>query len=255
MRIPNVAAGLGLAVVVVLVQGCAVQVGPNGNRVVGVDEAELLGRKISTFTLPGGGTGALRVVGNQYSLKLDQYFRVIPMGQAKTARVVRVEQVGDRATILVEVADNSCDYKYHLFSIKGGDVLSWNFYGDCKTPATSAKVDNEQQFEFRGAYQVTRYTHRDTRLFRSDIPLNRLQQAAPAAAPSTPGVSGPRYVPGAPSGNAASTAPTAPPDPVRRSAAAPRSAPAPRTTQAAPQPAKLEFPAEEQKAIRIVLDK
>jgi hypothetical protein len=249
MRISKVIGGFGLVVLAVFLQGCAVKTGANGHLLYGLDQAELLGRKIDIFTLPGGGTGALRVMGNQYSLKLDEFSRVIPMGEAKSARVVKVDQVGDRTTVLVVKADNSCDYKYQLFSIKERDVLSWEFYGDCKTAATAVKVDNEQQFDFRLPYQVTRFTYRDSRFLRSDIPLNRLQ-ANPGTSPG--GVTGPRYTPGAPSSNASQSPP---PDPVKRTATAARSAPTPRTAQAAPQPAKLEFAAEEQKAIRIVLDK
>lgn len=280
MRILKVWDWVAVAALAALIQGCAVQKGANGNMVVRVDQAELLGRKIDTFTLPGGGTGALRIVGNEYSLKFDKYFRVVPIGQANAARVVKVEQVGDRDTVLVVKSDDSCGYRYQLFSIKGSDVLSWDLYSDCKTQAVLLKVDNEQQFEFQGPYQVTRYVYRGSQLFRSDIPLNRTQQASPASAPdggsgpryapgappaatvqSPPpdpvkapaGVEGPRYVPGAPS---AGTAKSAPPDPVKRTATAPRTTPATRPVQAAaPQPAKLQFPAEEQKAIRIVLDK
>ena len=240
--------GLLSAAFALVVQGCAVQVGPNGHRVVGVDQAELLGRKTEIFTLPGGATGALRAIGSQYSLKLDQYFRVLPIGQAKTVRVVKVEQVGDRSTVLVEISDNSCDYRYQLFSIKEDDVLTWNFYGDCKTPATLMKVENEQQFDFRSSYQVTRFTHRDSRFFRRDIPLSKPQQVMPSTPPIA-AVS--RSRPGPPSAGAAITSR----DPVRRSPPAGRTAQPQRPVQAAPLPAKLEFPAEEQKATRIVLDK
>lgn len=280
MRILKVWELVALAAFAALIQGCAVQQGPNGSIVVGVDQAELLGRKIDSFTLPGGSTGSLRVVDNEYSLKLDQYFRVISIGRANTARVVKVEQVGDRATVLVVKSDNSCDYRYNLFSIKGSDVLSWEFFSDCKTQAALMKVDSEQQFDFQGPYQVTRFVYRASQLFRSDIPLNRTQQVAPASVPA--GVAGPRYVPGAPSAGdvqsarpdlvkppvgvaepryvpgapSVGTSKTAPPDPVKRVTGAPRTSPAPRPAQAtAPQPAKLEFPTVEQKAIRIVLDK
>lgn len=235
----------------IFIQGCAVNLDARGNMSLGLDEAELFGRKITSFSLPDGGTGALRVLGNEYSLKIDQFSRVIPIGQAKTARIVNVEQVNDRTTILVETADRYCDYKYYLYSIKAGDVLSWDFNGDCRTPVTVQKSSNEQLFDFRGNYLVTRYTYRDSRLFRSDIPISRLPQIEPIEPPNN---ASPKSTPPVAT-TTTSKASTTISDTVKNTSVGTKAAPVARASKSAPMPSKLEFPAEEKKAVRIVLDK
>ena len=116
----------------VLLTGCAMTPNGRGGVLVGIDTAELFGTPISTFRLRDGTEGTLRKdPQGKYSIKLSQAFRVVPLANAMTARVARVENVGERTVVIVETQERGCAYRYEVLAFQGTDVLQWTV-GNCK---------------------------------------------------------------------------------------------------------------------------
>jgi hypothetical protein len=238
----------------IAVSGCAVQSGPGQQAVIGLDAAELVGQTVAKFTLSDGSEGRLRVLNGAYSLKLQRYLKVIPVEQAQVARLVAAQAVGAQTLVVVEKGTSSCPYKTQLYAIQGREVLGWDF-GDCQTKPEMRLGPDEATFDFVQGRRTTRFTFKESRLLRGDFAT----PTEPAlAAPSTPLPAGPRHVPGPPVSAASLglTGTAAPPATAPRPAptAAPVPAPAPVARAPAPPPAPV-FTAQEQKPIRIVLDK
>jgi hypothetical protein len=260
-------------VLLVVVSGCAVQTTRTGHIQVGLDNAELLGQTLASFNLSDGSEGRLRVLGGKYSVKLQRQLKVVDIPNATMVRLVSASLVDGRTLVVLEKAERNCDYKTHLLSIQGAEVLIWDF-GDCRTrPITSVQAD-QASFDFVQPQRTTRFTYRDARLMRGDFPT--MPVAAPGTPPSPAAPAGPvnaslhRYVPGPPvaasrlaggagsyeamtgsvTGGTSATPPARSPAPPRPTAQAPRPQPTP------PTPVKgLDFPSQEQKPVRIVLDK
>ncbi len=229
-----------------LFSGCAVQNAPNGHLNFSVDEAEMFGKVIGTFKLEDDSEGRLRVYNNRYSVKLQNRMRVIPLEGATFARLVTSKIINERTVVAIETSERSCPYKTQLLSIQGSEILSWSM-GDCKTQPKITMGEDEATFDHLVGNLTVRLTYRDGRLLRSEFPTVALQ-------------TGPRHVPG-----------LAVPATVARTAAKPAanatSSPSPTsgvTKTAAPVPTAAPAPAkqltfsnqgQEQKPVRIVLDR
>ena len=269
-----VAAGL-------LLTGCAMQPNGRGGVLMSVDTAELFGTPISTFKLRDGTEGTLRKdTQGKYSIKLSQAFRVVPLANAITARVARVEHVGERTVVIVETQERGCAYRYEVLAFQGTDVLQWTI-GNCKDRprvelATDAKSLN---IDFPNYNQLSRQIYTDNRLLNTSVPVppgvnTRLVPFADDALRGTgpvisnlPAGDGPgRVIPAPP---ASAPAPVAAPKAATRStaksrrqdtpakAAAPAaiSLPLPRAAAPAPAAAPMIFQAEEIKPVVIDLRK
>ncbi|WP_139842955.1 hypothetical protein [Janthinobacterium sp. GW460P] len=115
-----------------LLTGCAMTPNGRGGVMMGLDTAELFGTPLSTFRLRDGTEGTLRKdPQGKYSIKLSQAFRVVPLANAVTARVARVENVGERTVVIVETQERGCAYRYEVLAFQGTDVLQWTV-GNCK---------------------------------------------------------------------------------------------------------------------------
>lgn len=247
--------------------GCAVQTLPGGKMQVGIDNAELLGQTLASFRLADGSEGRLRVLGGKYSIKLQKQFQVVDIARATMVRVASANEVGGRTLVVLEKSEANCNFKTHLLAIQGSEVLSWDF-GDCRTQPLAAIAADQATFDFVQAQRTTRYTYRDARLTRGEF-SNTANGYAPNSAYPAAAVdaSGPRYVPGpplawsSPQARPASSA-TAGANDAASVASSPRKAPVAATSvTAAARPAALpsakqmDFPVQEQKPVRIVLDK
>ena len=258
-----------------LVGGCAVQTDRRGQLQFQVDNAELFGQTVQTFTLPDGSEARLRVLNGQYSIKLQKYMRVIPLENATDVKVRSTAVIDGRGVIVIDKAERNCGFKMHLISVKGSEVLAWDF-GDCQTAPTVNLYADGATFDFAYPNRTIRYTYQNARLVRNDY--NGAPPGPPAASAGPVASGAPRHVPGLPSapngerpgGPATSAAaasgatapasarPTAAPRTASAAPAAParRNPPAP-TTSRTPTPAPstaMNFPAQEQKPVRIVLD-
>ena len=261
----------------VLLTGCAMTPNGRGGVLVGIDTAELFGTPISTFRLRDGTEGTLRKdPQGKYSIKLSQAFRVVPLANAMTARVARVENVGERTVVIVETQERGCAYRYEVLAFQGTDVLQWTV-GNCKDrPRVELAADAKSlNIDFPNYNRLSRMIYTDNRLLNASVAVppgvdTRAQPFADDALRATgpdissvPGSDSGRVIPAPP---AAAPAPAAAPKAGSRASARPRrqetparapaaiSLPAPRAAAAAPA-APMIFQAEEIKPVVIDLRK
>lgn len=277
---------LSLLMLMVLfgVSACAVQTGPNGQLKIGLDDAEIFGRKIATFKTVDGGEGSLRVLNGRYSMKLHSYAKIIPIDNVMTARILRADHIDGRTVVILEKGERYCNYKYTVMSILGNEVLSWDV-GDCNTQAQLSADEHNVYLDFASRYSTARYAYRDMRLLRGEIPAGAIAAATPAA-PNLTKPNNARTVNTANTNNAVTGPRYQPPLPILASAgsevletksetkqetklenklenkqdpkiAKENSAPKKTTSNATPSslPTKMDFPMTEQKPVRIILDK
>ncbi|MGX9700376.1 hypothetical protein ACWYXK_25755 [Janthinobacterium lividum] len=265
----------------VLLTGCAMTPNGRGGVLVGLDTAELFGTPISTFRLRDGTEGTLRKdPKGKYSIKLSQAFRVVPLDKAITARVARVENVGERTVVIVETQERGCAYRYEVLAFQGTDVLQWTV-GNCKDrPRVELAADAKSlNIDFPNYNRLSRMIYTDNRLLNASVAVppgvdtraqpfadDALRATGPAIA-TMPGSDSGRVIP-APPAPASAPAPAAAPKagsrasakarrqdtPARAAAPAAISLPAPRAAATAPA-APMIFQAEEIKPVVIDLRK
>lgn len=266
----------------ILLTGCAMTPNGRGGVMVGLDTAELFGTPISTFLLRDGTEGTLRKdPKGKYSIKLSQAFRVVPLDKAITARVARVENVGERTVVIVETQERGCAYRYEVLAFQGTDVLQWTV-GNCKDrPRVEVAADGKSlNIDFPNYNRLSRMVYTDSRLLNASVAVppgvdtraqpfaddalratgavitslpagdgsGRVIPAPPAAAPA------PAAAPKAGTRASASAKPRRQDAPARAAAPAAISLPAPRSAAAAPA-APMIFQAEEIKPVVIDLRK
>ena len=267
----------------ILLTGCAMTPNGRGGVMVGLDTAELFGTPISTFVLRDGTEGTLRKdPKGKYSIKLSQAFRVVPLDKAITARVARVENVGERTVVIVETQERGCAYRYEVLAFQGTDVLQWTV-GNCKDrPRVELAADAKSlNIDFPNYNRLSRMIYTDNRLLNASVAVppgvdtraqpfadDALRGTAPAIAtlPGSGSDSG-RVIP-APPAPASTRAPAAAPKAASRASAKARrqdtparvATPAaislPAQRSAAPAPAApMIFQAEEIKPVVIDLRK
>lgn len=274
----KLAAGIAAAV---LLTGCAMTPNGQGGVMVGLDTAELFGTPLSTFKLRDGTEGTLRKdTQGKFSIKLSQAFRVVPLAKAITARVARVENVGERTVVIVETQERGCAYRYEVLAFQGSDVLQWTI-GNCKDrPRVALAPDGKSlNIDFPNYNTLSRQIYTDSRLLNTSVPVppgvdtrlvpfadDALRGAAPAMVNTPIGDAAGRVIPAPP---APAAAPVAAPKATSRStaktrrqetpakAAAPAaiSLPLPRVATPAPAAAPMIFQAEEIKPVVIDLRK
>ncbi len=265
----------------VLLTGCAMTPNGRGGVMMGLDTAELFGTPLSTFRLRDGTEGTLRKdPQGKYSIKLSQAFRVVPLANAITARVARVENVGERTVVIVETQERGCAYRYEVLAFQGTDVLQWTV-GNCKDrPRVELAADGKSlNIDFPNYNRLSRMIYTDNRLLNASVAVppgvdTRAQPFADDALRATgpviatmPGSDSGRVIP-APPAPASAPAPAAAPKAGSRASAKPRrqetparaaapaavSLPAPRSAAAVPA-APMIFQAEEIKPVVIDLRK
>lgn len=263
----------------VLLTGCAMQPNGRGGVLMGLDTAELFGTPISTFRLLDGTEGTLRKdPQGKYSIKLSQAFRVVPLANAITARVARVENVGQRTVVIVETQERGCAYRYEVLAFQGSDVLQWTV-GNCKDrPRVALAADGKSlNIDFPDYNRLSRQVYTDSRLLNTSVAVppgvdtraqpfadEALRATGPALVNLPAGDGAGRVIPAPPAPAAPAAAPKANSRATAKSrrqetpakAAAPAvSLPAPRAAAPAPAAAPMIFQAEEVKPVVIDLRK
>ncbi|SDM62699.1 hypothetical protein SAMN05216517_105224 [Janthinobacterium sp. OK676] len=266
----------------VLLTGCAMTPNGRGGVLMGLDTAELFGTPISTFRLRDGTEGTLRKdPQGKYSIKLSQAFRVVPLANAITARVARVENVGERTVVIVETQERGCAYRYEVLAFQGTDVLQWTV-GNCKDrPRVDVAADGKSlNIDFPNYNRLSRMIYTENRLLNASVAVppgvdtraqpfadDALRGTGPAIATMPAGNDSGRVIPAPPAPTSA-PAPAATSKTGSRASARPRrqdtaakaatpaaiSLPAPRAAAAAPA-APMIFQAEEIKPVVIDLRK
>lgn len=263
-----------------LLTGCAMQPNGKGGVLMGLDTAELFGTPISTFRLLDGTEGTLRKdPQGKYSIKLSQAFRVVPLTNAITARVARVENVGARTVVIVETQERGCAYRYEVLAFQGSDVLQWSV-GNCKDrPRVELAADGKSlNIDFPNYNRLSRQVYTDSRLLNTSVAVppgvdtraqpfadDALRATGPAIVSVPAGDGAGRVIPAppapaaspvtAPKANSRSTAKARRQEAPARAAAPVLSLPAPRAAAPAPAAAPMIFQAEEVKPVVIDLRK
>ncbi|MDZ5633008.1 hypothetical protein [Janthinobacterium sp. GMG1] len=227
----------------VLLTGCAMTPNGRGGVLMGLDTAELFGTPISTFRLRDGTEGTLRKdPKGKYSIKLSQAFRVVPLDKAVTARVARVENVGERTVVIVETQERGCAYRYEVLAFQGTDVLQWTV-GNCKDrPRVELAADAKSlNIDFPNYNRLARMIYTDSRLLNASVPVppgvdTRAQPFADDALRATGPVIA--NMPGSDSGRVIPAAPAAAPAPAAKPATRATSRNRRQVAQEAPAPAR-----------------
>lgn len=227
----------------VLLTGCAMTPNGRGGVMVGLDTAELFGTPISTFRLRDGTEGTLRKdPQGKYSIKLSQAFRVVPLAKAITARVARVENVGERTVVIVETQERGCAYRYEVLAFQGTDVLQWTV-GNCKDrPRVELAADAKSlNIDFPNYNRLSRMIYTDNRLLNASVAVppgvdTRAQPFADDALRATSPVIA--TLPGNDSGRVIPAAPAAAPAPATKPATRTTSRNRRQVAQEAPAPAR-----------------
>ena len=156
-----------------LLSGCAVTSNGQGGTLMTVDTVGLFGTEVSRFTLPDGSSGVLRRAPNgNLSIKFDRYMRVVPLQNVTSARIARVETVGTRSVVVVEIQERNCAYKYEVLSVEGSDVLDWRIGNCMDRPRLQKSPDGKAlSFDFPLYNQISRVTYADKRMLSSTVPV------------------------------------------------------------------------------------
>ena len=164
-----------LACSTLLITGCAVQSGPGGKLKVGLDGAALLGNELATFKLADGSDGTLRSLNGDYSLKLERFFRVIPLGKKRAAQLERAVQLDDRTVLVIHQVDERGCLSTTVVSIRGSEASMWDLKsGNCRVKPDVVVLDNRMVL----LYEDHGYVYGDGKLVRAKRP--------PPEAPATP---------------------------------------------------------------------
>ncbi len=138
MKQPKLITSILMLVATTINSGCAINVNPWGQINFGFDQALISGKEQSSFTLPDGGSVTLRKLKNNYSIKIDRYFRVIEIGPGQKARILSTTKVGDYTLVWVEKQLNDCSqrclYSTVLIAVNGFEVKVWEINGEDDVP-------------------------------------------------------------------------------------------------------------------------
>jgi hypothetical protein len=247
----------------IIISGCAIQKDRSGALKFEVDEAAILGNTLQTFRLPDGSEARLREANGRISLKLQKQMTVIPIDNAVLAEARSVASVGGRTLIIVTKAMQGCTYTTQLIAIQGREVLTWDI-GDCTHAPTMQVVGDTAFFDHRQDNgSILRFVYQNGRIGRTNISSqtqqSNTQPVAPVSDPANAIVplGAPRYRPSLPVEVSRSESPASTEAVPRSNTASSATArPVASTRPSSPSPAKaLEFPTQELKPIRIILDK
>ncbi len=143
------------------VSGCAVKQDANKRTVISLDHAAVLGTERARFQLQDGSEGSLRSMSDDYSLKLEKFFKVIPLGKAQQMQLQPVYQINGRTVLVINMQNISGCVKTAVLSIQDSQVFHWLITpSDCKSvPALAA---NEQRLQL--SYSGSRYVYENGQL-------------------------------------------------------------------------------------------
>ena len=172
---------MSATVLALATSGCAVRHEKN-RTIIGLDSAAVLGTERASFTLADGSAGALRHLGDNYSLKLDKYFKVIPLGPARLMELAGVQTVGDRSVLVINRLEKNGCIKTSVLAIRGSEVLSWLITpDDCKSLPEISSADNRLLLSYSGS----RFVYDNGRLIEQKAVAHAQPNSpAPAAKPA-----------------------------------------------------------------------
>lgn len=188
------------AALAVASSGCAVR-HQNNRTIIGLDHAAVFGTEYAKFSLADGSEGTLRSLGDVYSLKLDKYFKVVPLGRASSMEIGRIEPLEGRSVLVLHQLDKGGCVTTTVLAIRGSEVLSWSIKSqDCKSLPEITVADGRMLLR----YTDKRFLYADGRILE--------EKAVPREQPSTSlPISSTKYPAPTASGKATSSARIRPP--------------------------------------------
>lgn len=243
-------AAIGVTALAILVAGCAVQKTHRGYE-IGIDKAALMGSELAAFKLRDGSSGTLRSYARdqrspEFSVKLEKYQKVIELGTAERMRFERADAVGDRTLVVITRYERDC-VRTSLLALKDSEVLAWTLnHQDCRSePVPSVEGDRLYL-----SYGPVRFVYQAGNVTKQSAPLPQPSAASrPASVDPRLPVPAPKL--GANAGVLSADTPT-PRSPATRPTKVERRPPASPAPAASTRP--LDFPQEQQKPVRIILD-
>ncbi len=162
-----------LAIAALTTTGCAVRQDERNRTVIGLDTAAIFGTERARFTLTDGSEGSLRSQGDVYSIKLEKFHKVIPLGNARQMQFDQAFQIDGRTVVVIHLQNTSGCVKTQILSIRESQVLHWIVTpSDCKSVPTLAA--NAEQLVL--SYFGSRFVYANARL----VEEKAIEQAAPA---------------------------------------------------------------------------
>ncbi|MDM0015435.1 hypothetical protein QTH87_23530 [Variovorax sp. J22P168] len=158
------------AALFLLLAGCAPPRSKGASQTEIAADAARNGQILEVFRLPNGNPGTLRLLNGEYVLRLDMIQKSIPVGRGSAVRIVRIDQIGERATVLLEKALSNCPYAYQLISVRGPETSTWDAYGDCQGKPNIVEKGGSLSLEFPLQRTVKRFTYVDGRMIREEVP-------------------------------------------------------------------------------------
>jgi len=175
------------------VTGCAIKQDTNNRRYISLDYAAVLGTEHTRFRLQDSSEGSLRSMGGNYSIKLEKFFKVIPLGMAQQMQLQQAFQINGQTVLVINIQDTNGCVKTAVLSIEGSQVLHWVITpSDCKSVPTLTA--NAQQLQL--SYSGSRYLYENNRLVEEKPVELALPQPSSKPTSNTPPAQTPKRAAG-----------------------------------------------------------
>jgi hypothetical protein len=175
---------LTLLAIVINLAACAVRTNGAAGAQYSIDEAALLGRQITEFTLPDGSEASLRLHNGHYSVKFNRYSRVVDIDKAVSVKFKSTALVDGYSLVILEKSEANCAKMTELLAVRGSEVRVWDL-GNCQSDPQLSISSSDATFDIRDGSMVTRYVFQDGQLRYGNLPYQAPQyeqQKTPAVA-------------------------------------------------------------------------
>lgn len=115
-----------------------------------MDPVTLLGSELARFTLSDGTEGSLRRMEDDYSIRLDGYHRVMPLGKLGPVRQIETRMMQGRLVMTFLYVDKRGCVNTRIISIEQPDVMDWSL-------ASPGCVQQPKITEFDGKHLLFTY--------------------------------------------------------------------------------------------------
>lgn len=176
---------------------CAITNGPGGRKEIGLDDAEMFGIVVKTFTLADGSKATLRKYRDNYSIKLQKYFQVIYVNGVFDVTYLSSNHIEGSTLLVLETNTGYCAKQIKIFSIKDRNVNAWDL-GDCnltpKITYSSKIITFDYQIQGLTGGITKRWTFRNDNLYFGEFDTRLLStEGSINTSPLNDNV--PRYIP------------------------------------------------------------
>ena len=189
-----------------------------GANVYGLDQAAIFGKQLSEFTLPDHTTASIRTLNGKYSVKFQNYSRVVDIENAQSVTFRSAQTVDGFDVVVLNKTEVNCPRKTQLLVMRGKEIRSWDF-GNCKAWPEIAIGPQSVSFDVPNGASATRYVLAGGQLSYADVAYR------------------PQILDAVHFNNAVQAAPVVPASMAPSTAAAPAAMPNPLAAVAAPAPA------------------